>query len=388
MSQIIKITESQLKNIVGRVINEQLGITPATTNNVAADVKTIVNNIKSADITSGNEKTVVNTIIKNSTTKQGFENLLAQFKGFTGKDLTSELRVVLQPGRDTNEIKQLVDHLKGIGITMSERKDVNNRWAGFDFVGLGGTTPATPAAGGRTPEAMKNITSTFCGVKGGKIMTGAYKDQPWSNYKTLYTVTAAEEAEAQKSCPTVQTGIVANKPKMQWTKETGNFPLMHGQVGPTIQNLQIAMGLKGDTYFGDSTEKSILVKAPEYKRQTGVTQEIYNKIVSKPVVKRDLDTNPIPLAASRPLPSTSVDVSKLAQLPNIQSIQSNVSAERRQEIAGRIEKQAITGKLIYKGGDLNPEEQQFLDAYIQALGGGDLSKSKDKGYGQKMVYNN
>jgi hypothetical protein len=50
MSQIIKITESQLKNIVGRVINEQLGITPTTTNNVAADVKTIVNNIKSADI--------------------------------------------------------------------------------------------------------------------------------------------------------------------------------------------------------------------------------------------------------------------------------------------------------------------------------------------------
>jgi len=107
MSQIIKITESQLKNIVGRVINEQLGITPATTNNVAADVKTIVNNIKSADITSGNEKTVVNTIIKNSTTKQGFENLLAQFKGFTGKDLTSELSNVLQPQRDPNEIKQL-----------------------------------------------------------------------------------------------------------------------------------------------------------------------------------------------------------------------------------------------------------------------------------------
>ena len=83
-----------------------------------------------------------------------------------------------------------------------------------------------------------------------------------------------------------------------------------------------------------------------------------------------------------------VDTSKLAQLPNIQGIQSNVSAERRQEIASKIEKQPVTGRLIYKGGDLNPEEQQFLNTYVQALGGGELDKSKDKGYGQKMVYNN
>ena len=38
MSQIIKITESQLKNIVGRVLNKQLGLSPATTNNNATSV--------------------------------------------------------------------------------------------------------------------------------------------------------------------------------------------------------------------------------------------------------------------------------------------------------------------------------------------------------------
>ena len=141
MSQIIKITESQLKNIVGRVLNEQL----SATNNIAADVNTIVKNISSISLSSGNEKAVVNTIIKNSATKQGFENLLAQFKRITGKDLTSELSNVLQPPRDSNEIKQLTDHLKGIGITMSERK-VNNRWAGFSFGGVSVAAPATPGA--------------------------------------------------------------------------------------------------------------------------------------------------------------------------------------------------------------------------------------------------
>ena len=291
-------------------------------------------------------------------------------------------------------IKITESQLKNIvGEVLSERSSnlstpqIQFGGGSFGGGGAGGSWTPSPAAGGRTPEAMKNIAATFCGVRGGKIMAGAYKDQPWSNYKNVYSVTDAEEVEAQKSCPTVQTGIGVNKPKMQWTKETGNFPLLYGQFGPTIQKLQIAMGMKGDTYFGSGTEKGVLAKAPEYKRQTGVTQEIYNKIVSKPVVKRDLDTNIVPLA-SRPLTAPTIDASKLAQLPNIQGIQSNVSAERRQEIAGRIEKQAITGKLIYKGNDLNPEEQQFLNTYVQSLGGGELDKSKDKGYGQKMVYNN
>ena len=68
--------------------------------------------------------------------------------------------------------------------------------------------------------------------------------------------------------------------------------------------------------------------------------------------------------------------------------QSNVSAERRQEIASKVDKQFLTGNLVYKGEDLNPEEKAFLNNYVKAKGGGELDKDKDKGYGQKMVYNN
>ena len=73
--------------------------------------------------------------------------------------------------------------------------------------------------------------------------------------------------------------------KVQWVKETGKFPLLYAQYGPTIQTLQKALGVKPDTYLGIRTEKAILAKAPEYKRQTGVTQDIYNKIVSSPQPK-------------------------------------------------------------------------------------------------------
>lgn len=80
------------------------------------------------------------------------------------------------------------------------------------------------------------------------------------------------------------------KPKAQWKPETGQFPLMVGQYGKTIQTLQKALGMKGDSYFGPVTEKMILTKAPEYKKETGVTQEIYNKIVSNTAVSKDLKT--------------------------------------------------------------------------------------------------
>ena len=408
MSQIIKITESQLKNIVGRVLNEQL----AATNNIAADINTIVKNISSISLSSGNEKAVVNTIIKNSATKQGFENLLAQFKRVTGKDLTSELSNVLQPPRDSNEIKQLTDHLKGIGITMSERK-VNNRWAGFSFGGVSVAAPATPGAmnprggldqftqqkplnigciGLKSPETNKTITGisgeTFRFFNNGrfadtKAQMGNYVCGNQANIVNLmydsdpkaikYFNMAPQPASQQQTKPV----FVANE----------KFPLKLQQKGELIKKLQTALGVKPTGQFWTVTEKAVLTKAPEYKRETGVTQEIYNKIVSNPSVKRILDTSTVPLA-SRPLPSMTVDTSKLAKLPSIQGPQSNVSPERRQEIASKIEKQRGTGKLIYKGGDLNPEEQQFLNTYVQSLGGGELDKSKDKGYGQKMVYNN
>jgi hypothetical protein len=90
------------------------------------------------------------------------------------------------------------------------------------------------------------------------------------------------------------------KQQIQWTKETGKFPLMYGQFGPTIKTLQLALSLKGDTYFGPATEKAILSKAPEYKRATGVTQDIYNKIVNAakpaqtttPPTEAELQANP------------------------------------------------------------------------------------------------
>jgi hypothetical protein len=94
--------------------------------------------------------------------------------------------------------------------------------------------------------------------------------------------------------------------KMKWTKETGKFPLMYGQVGPTIKTLQLALGLKGDTYFGPVTEKYILAKAPEYKRETGVTDDIYNKIVN--AAKPAAPAQPAATQPATPPPPTEAEL--------------------------------------------------------------------------------
>ena len=96
------------------------------------------------------------------------------------------------------------------------------------------------------------------------------------------------------------------------------------------------------------------------------------------------DVSLIKLRKSPVLVSPKEDVGASKIIGYVSSLTSLASSE----IASKIEKQPVTGRLIYKGGDLNPEEQQFLNTYVQALGGGELDKSKDKGYGQKMVYNN
>lgn len=128
-------------NKMKRLINAKAG-TVISEQNISTDIDTIVKNIASISLSSENEKVVVNTIINNSKTKQDFENLLSQFKSKTGKDLATELPKVLQPGRDSNEISQLKNHLSKIGITMSETKK-DGRWVGFSFGGLDTAAAAT-----------------------------------------------------------------------------------------------------------------------------------------------------------------------------------------------------------------------------------------------------
>ncbi len=119
------------------------------------------------------------------------------------------------------------DYIKRYNVTQDEinkSNELNKKVA-----------PATPAAGVRTPETIKAINSTFCNVRGGKINSGLFQGQPWSNYKTKYSVTAAEEVESQKSCPTVQTGIVTGSVDGK-NNRANNYARIVGDYSKQIQS--------------------------------------------------------------------------------------------------------------------------------------------------------
>lgn len=71
---------------------------------------------------------------------------------------------------------------------------------------LGEKAAATKTTSATASARQQNVNSVFCGVRGGNITGGAFKGQPWTTYKSKYSITDAEEQAAKQSCPSSQTG--------------------------------------------------------------------------------------------------------------------------------------------------------------------------------------
>ena len=140
---------------------------------------------------------------------------------------------------ELNKMKSLIKAKPGTVISEQEIQEI----------GFGAAAAAT--TGGRTPEATKTINSTFCNVKNGKISSGYFEGQPWSNYKTKYSVTAAEEAEAQKSCPSVKTGIVAGS----GGNKNNDYSRM---VGDYSKKVQTGLGITPTGQLSDNDLEKVL----------------------------------------------------------------------------------------------------------------------------------
>ena len=183
----------------GTVISEQA-------NDINTDIETVKKEMNKGALVNSDEQKVVDVLKKYGKDKATLQNFLNQYKTTTGVALTDELPKQFQSDRDKGEIADLNSALSKLGITFEVGLNPERTKFVASFKGLDGSA-AQPAAGTRTPEAIKNINSTFCGVKNGIISSGTLSGKKWADYKRAYSVTAAEEAEAQKTCPTVQTGI-------------------------------------------------------------------------------------------------------------------------------------------------------------------------------------
>lgn len=69
-------------------------------------------------------------------------------------------------------------------------------YKGFNLDSPNCSKGGAPAA----PTRQDNINSTYCGLVSGKVSGGTDKGKTWEEYKTRYSVTAAEENTAKQSC--------------------------------------------------------------------------------------------------------------------------------------------------------------------------------------------
>jgi hypothetical protein len=68
------------------------------------------------------------------------------------------------------------------------------------------------------------------------------------------------------------------KPKVKFVPNEV-VPLKFGQSGNNIRMIQASLGVKPDGLFYTNTDAAIKKLVPEYNRQTGVTQQIFDKIL-------------------------------------------------------------------------------------------------------------
>jgi hypothetical protein len=140
---------------------------------------------------------------------------------------------------ELNKMKNLIKAKPGTVISEQEIQEFG-----------GPSAAALKLAGVRDPESTKAINATFCNVRGGKISSGFFQGQPWSNYKTKYSVTTAEETEAQKSCPTVKTGIVAGS-----SNKGNDYARI---VGDSSKKIQSTLGMSPTGQLSDDDLQKII----------------------------------------------------------------------------------------------------------------------------------
>jgi hypothetical protein len=80
------------------------------------------------------------------------------------------------------------------------------------------------------------------------------------------------------------------KPKVKFVPNEV-VPLKFGQSGNNIKMIQASLGVKPDGLFYTNTDAAVKKYVPEYNRQTGVTQQIFDKILG--VVTKRTPVSPV-----------------------------------------------------------------------------------------------
>lgn len=235
MKKFIRITESQLKRILDNVIVEQTTApgtaiaAPAPAAPKASNEQQIANELH--DDAEGRDLKGFLENIKKINSTAVYWNVNSALKQNPNKlDLAQTINSICNYYTDITFVKQIADYLKGLGLNVSYQAE-NNKFKRDTFVLTAAAAPATAAVKSVAPQKKK------------------YQFQP--NEK---------------------------------------FPLKFGQTGENIKMIQQQLGVTPLTgNFWVKTEAAVKKAVPEYTRQNGISEDIWNKIFgAKPRVQADV----------------------------------------------------------------------------------------------------
>jgi hypothetical protein len=353
MSRIIKLTESQLRDVVAKVISEQA---------TSATPQQIWDNLSIAQAGMGgaggtDEKKLISTIAQ-----------------ITSVDLYRQV-VALMGAKSIGNYKSIIQLLNG-ELEANNYGEFQQIQSLFNKVGI------------------KIIAQTKLGGDG----------------KTNFLVPGSIKIVGQAPKPGVTPKPDASKPQY---RECTGFPIKYGCKQTEVGRLQQCLGLKVDYSFGPNT----LVKLVDYSTQRntpqsmalqkqyveiGVSKGAYDLILQKckkSVVKTKQKSQTGKLATApvvdtrtaapqrltskdiKLMPTTDINKSVADKLQNLPS--PGVDNARKLAILGQIIDRGFDQ--VYKGQILTPEEQAWLNSYMG--GGPEKSKLKDGGNAVKQVFN-
>lgn len=199
-------------------------------------------------------------------------------------------------------------------------------------------------------------------------------------------------------------GIVAPTPEQNKIKYRlcSGFPIKYGCKQTEVGYLQKCLGVKVDYSFGPDTLKAFLDLNPDPKMKVevqkqiiniGLSEQAYNRVASKcipkakpkkttqistpkeePFVDTRDKTQPLTIA-SRQIQQLPVNIN----LPTLQSIETpGISQERRNGILSKIKNRGFDK--VYKGEPLTPEEKEWLQSYL----GTEINKERKKSEQEKL----
>ena len=182
------------------------------------------------------------------------------------------------------QIKKIVDNVIGEQSALTNQGDY-----GFQPTQIK-NSPAMPSGNtGDHPWDIPNIPSNrqiyinnvWGSVKNGIIhLPGNDIDGwKWNDWILKWPLSPQEITIAKQSNPTAELTKAAPVAKKVNFIPNEKYPLKFQQMGGAIKQIQGKLGVPQTGNFWVKTEAAIKAIAPEYNRQTGITKDIWNKVM-------------------------------------------------------------------------------------------------------------